>query len=83
MYGAMKLGRKTWADSLIRSWQTSFRNGYVATHYGVLRGDGVTERAIFVVDKQGIIRYMDIHDIREQPPTDKIFEALKKLPVHA
>lgn len=60
-----------------------YPHGYVATHYGVLRGDGVTERAIFVVDKQGIIRYMDIHDIREQPPTDKIFEALKKLPVHA
>ena len=36
------------------------------------------ERQI-VVDKQGVIRYIDIHDIAEQPPTDKIMEALDKL----
>ena len=53
--------------------------GYVATQYGVLRGSGTTERAIFVVDRQGIIRYIDIHDIAQQPPTDKIMEALDKL----
>ena len=53
--------------------------GYVAAHYGVLRGSGTTERAIFVVDKEGIIRYIDIHAIGEQPPTDKIMAALDKL----
>jgi peroxiredoxin len=53
--------------------------GHVATKYGVMRGSGTVERAIFVVDKQGIIRYIDIHDINEQPPTDKIMEALDKL----
>lgn len=53
--------------------------GHVATQYGVLRGQGIVERAIFVIDKQGIIRYIDIHDIGEQPPTDKIMEALDKL----
>jgi peroxiredoxin len=40
---------------------------------------GISERAIFVVDKQGKIAYINIHDITKQPPTDKIFEALKKL----
>lgn len=53
--------------------------GFVAAQYGVLRGEGRTERAIFVVDKTGIIRYVDIHAITEQPPTDKIMEALDKL----
>jgi peroxiredoxin len=53
--------------------------GHVAVQYGVLRGSGTTERAIFLVDKQGIIRYIDIHDIGEQPPTDKIIAALDKL----
>ncbi len=53
--------------------------GYVATQYGVMRGSGTTERAIFVIDKQGIIRYIDIHSIDEQPPTDKIIAALDKL----
>ena len=45
----------------------------------MLRGSGTTERAIFVVDRQGILRYIDIHNIAEQPPTDKIMEALDKL----
>jgi alkyl hydroperoxide reductase subunit AhpC len=56
-----------------------FPHGQVALKYAVLRGNGVTERAIFVVDKQGVIRYIDIHDIGSQPPTDKIMEALDKL----
>ncbi len=53
--------------------------GYVSTLYGVMRGSGTSERAIFVVDKQGTIRYIDVHDIGEQPPTDKIMQALDKL----
>ena len=55
-------------------------HGYVAALYGVLRGEsGICERAIFVVDKQGKIAYVDIHDIGEQPPTDKIMAARDKL----
>ena len=55
-------------------------HGYVAAQDGVLRGEsGICERAIFVVDKQGKIAYVDIHDIGEQPPTDKIMAALDRL----
>jgi peroxiredoxin len=53
--------------------------GYVASQYGVLRGDGLSERAIFVIDKNGKVAYIDVHDIGEQPPTDKIMAALDKL----
>jgi alkyl hydroperoxide reductase subunit AhpC len=53
--------------------------GHVAAQYGVLRGSGTCERAIFVIDKEGIVRYVDIHDIGEQPPTDKIIRALDAL----
>ncbi len=53
--------------------------GHVASKYGVLRGDGLCERAIFVIDKAGKIAYIDIHDIGEQPPTDKIMKALDAL----
>jgi peroxiredoxin len=57
--------------------------GYVAAQYGVLRGEsGQAERAIFVIDKKGLIAYLDIHDISEQPPTDKIIEALDRLQRH-
>jgi peroxiredoxin len=55
-------------------------HGFVAALYGVLRGEsGLCERSIFVVDKQGKVTYVDIHDISEQPPTDKIMAALDKL----
>jgi peroxiredoxin len=54
--------------------------GIVAMKYGVLRGDtGQCERAIFVVDRQGKVAYVDIHDSSEQPPTDKIMAALDRL----
>ncbi len=56
-----------------------FPHGYVSLQYGVLRGDGMCERAIFVIDRKGVIRYVDVHDITEQPPTDKIMQALDKL----
>jgi peroxiredoxin len=54
-------------------------HGKTAVDYGVLRNTGVAERAIFVVDREGVIRYIDIHAIGEQPPTDKIMEALDRL----
>ena len=55
-------------------------HGQVAAMYGVLRGEsGIAERSIFVIDKQGKVAYVDIHDIGEQPPTDRIMQALDKL----
>jgi alkyl hydroperoxide reductase subunit AhpC len=54
-------------------------HGKVCVDYGVLRPSGQPERAIFVVDKAGVLRYIDIHDIGEQPPTDRIIAALDKL----
>jgi peroxiredoxin len=55
-------------------------HGFVAALYGVLRGEtGICERSIFVVDKQGKVAYVDIHDIGQQPPTDKIMQALDRL----
>ena len=56
-----------------------FPHGLVSLKYNSLRDNGISERSIFVVDKQGKIAYIDIHDITKQPPTDKIFDALKKL----
>jgi peroxiredoxin len=54
-------------------------HGVTALKYGVLRAEGFPERAIFVIDKQGKITYVDVHDISQQPPTDKIMQALDKL----
>jgi peroxiredoxin len=54
-------------------------HGAVARKYGVLRSNGVSERALFVIDKKGIIRYIDVHDINEGPKLDVLAGELKKI----
>jgi peroxiredoxin len=54
-------------------------HGAVAKKYGVLRSDGVSERALFVIDKKGILRYIDVHDINKRPPLEDLVNALEKL----
>ena len=54
-------------------------HGKVAVDYGVLRPGGLAERAIFIVDRAGIVRYVDFHDIGEPPPAGPILEALDRL----
>ncbi len=54
-------------------------HGKVANTYGILRSDGMSERALFVIDKQGIIRYIDVHNINMRPPLDALIEELEKL----
>jgi glutaredoxin len=74
---------KAWADSLggitYPVLSDFFPHGKAAQDYGILREEGYTERAIFVIDKQGIIRYVDVHDIADQPNNDELFCVLAEL----
>lgn len=54
-------------------------HGDVAQKYGVLRNEGITERAIFVVDRQGMIQYIDIHAISDQPDNDILRDAIRHI----
>lgn len=54
-------------------------HGKVAVDYGILRPGGLAERAVFVVDRNGIVRYVDLHDIGEPPPAGPILAALDGL----
>ncbi len=56
-----------------------YPQGHVALKYGVLRDNGITERAIFIVDREGRIRYIDVHDINEQPKNEELLDALKDI----
>ena len=66
---------KLWFPVLSDFWP----HGAVAQQYGVLRSDGVSERALFVIDKEGIIRYIDVHDINKRPPLEDLVRELEKL----
>jgi peroxiredoxin (alkyl hydroperoxide reductase subunit C) len=56
-----------------------YPHGSVAKKYGVLRSSGTTERALFVIDKKGIIRYIDVHDINKRPGLETLMKELEKL----
>jgi alkyl hydroperoxide reductase subunit AhpC len=56
-----------------------FPHGAVAERYGVLRPEGMAERSLFVIDKQGVVRYVDVHELREVPDETALFEELAKL----
>jgi peroxiredoxin (alkyl hydroperoxide reductase subunit C) len=53
----------------------------VARDYGVYRyGEGVSERALFVIDESGIIRWSYVSPIGVNPGADGILAALEELP---
>ncbi|MFP4071889.1 MAG: peroxiredoxin [Desulfovibrionales bacterium] len=54
-------------------------HGEVAQELGILRGDGMAERALFVIDKKGVIRYIDVHDINDKPRLEVLIQELEKL----
>ncbi len=56
-----------------------YPHGAVASKYGVLRSDGVAERALFVIDKKGTIRYIDVHDINQRPSLEELMKALEEV----
>ena len=70
-----QMGSSLWFPVLSDFWP----HGAVADSYGVLRTDGVSERALFVIDKQGIIRSINVSDINVRPDLAYCAVELKKL----
>jgi peroxiredoxin len=72
-----------WAESLgikeLPLLSDYFPHGEVAQTYGVLRKQGFTERATFIVDKEGIVRFKHIYDIDELPTNEELFAALREI----
>ena len=68
-------GEKLWFPVL----SDFYPHGEVASKYGVLRSNGVSERALFVIDKKGAIRYIDVHDINQRPSLEVLMTVLEKV----
>lgn len=51
----------------------------VSEAYGVLRPEGFTNRAVFVIDKEGIIRHIDVTNPGEQPDQNEVINVLQTL----
>lgn len=54
-------------------------HGAVAETYGVLRSDGTAERAIIIVDKEGVIRFAHVEDINKRPELGMLINALQEI----
>lgn len=55
--------------------------GFVAKQYGVYReNEGCCERALFLLDKEGIIAWSYLSPVGKNPGADGILEALERLP---
>ena len=75
LYAWTKQMGKLWFPVLSDFWP----HGAVADLYGVLRSDGVSERALIFIDKQGKISDIQVSDINKRPDLESCIIHLKKM----
>jgi len=54
-------------------------HGEVAAAYGIARDDGISERAVFVVDKAGTVAFAKVYDIPTLPESADLRHAVERL----
>jgi len=54
-------------------------HGATASAYGVLRSNGTAERALFIIDGKGVIRWIHVGDINKRPDLGELIHALDKV----
>lgn len=64
-----------WFDVVSDFWP----HGKTSEAYGVLRSDGTSERAVFIIDTTGIIRFIHVEDINVRPDLGVLIQALERL----
>ena len=75
LYAWTKQMGKLWFPVLSDFWP----HGAVAERYGVLRSDGISERALIFIDKKGIIRDIQVNDINKRPDLESCAINLEKM----
>lgn len=75
--------KRAWAESLggisFDLLADFHPHGAVAALYGVMRDDGISERATFIINKDGVIAWAKRYDIPQQPDHDEVINALRGL----
>lgn len=54
-------------------------HGKVSQQYGVLRAEGMSERAVIVVDRDGKIAHINVYDIATLPEPQDTLNVLEKM----
>ncbi len=74
--------KRAWADELgttVQMLSDFFPQGEVSRAYGVMGDYGLSERALVVVDKQGVVRWAKHYGMEVQPPIGDVLDALRGL----
>jgi peroxiredoxin len=74
--------KDAWAHAIgVKSFPllADFPGGEVARKYGIMRPVGSSERAVFVIDKQGIVRFARVYPVKELPRPEEILPVLEGL----
>jgi peroxiredoxin len=76
--------KTAWAQSLgsvsFDLLSDSYPHGEIAQKFGVFRQkEGFSERAVFLIDKQGRIAWSKVYDIPQQPDDEELFAAIRSL----
>jgi alkyl hydroperoxide reductase subunit AhpC len=75
--------KTAWAESMglksVLLLSDFWPHGEVAQRYGVLREEGFAERVVFLVDKQGVIRYVRFYALDQTPDLTELFQVLETL----
>jgi peroxiredoxin len=72
--------KRAWAEELGTSVQMLsdfFPQGEVSRAYGVMGDYGLSERAVVVIDKDGVVRWTKHYGMEVQPPVSDVIEALR------
>ena len=72
-----------WAKSMGTSFpllSDFYPQGEIVDLYGVRHQAGMAERALFAIDKEGVIRFIEIQDAPgNMPDNENLFEALRRI----
>jgi mycoredoxin-dependent peroxiredoxin len=72
-----------WAKSMGTSFpllSDFYPQGEIVDRYGVRHQVGMAERALFAIDKEGVIRFIEIQDAPgNMPDNENLFEALRRI----
>ena len=74
--------KRAWAEAMGVSLQMLsdfFPQGQVAGVYGLMGEYGLVERAVVLVDKQGVVRWAKHYGMETEPPVRDVIEALRAL----
>jgi alkyl hydroperoxide reductase subunit AhpC len=74
--------KDAWAHAIgVKSFPllADFPGGEVARKYGLLRPQGSSERAVVVVDKEGIVRHVRVYPIKALPQPEDLLPVLEGL----